>query len=94
VTREEARRCLLSLLGDLAPEADLSTLDPTRDLRRQLDLDSFGFLTLLVRVKERTGVDVPDADHRRLAVLDDAVEYLVARSGGGPAGGRDPTREG
>jgi acyl carrier protein len=80
VTPEEVRRRLLSILGDLAPEADLSALDPRTDLRRQLDIDSFGFLTLMVRVKEEMGIDVPDADHRKLLVLDSAVEYLAARS--------------
>jgi acyl carrier protein len=83
VTPEEIRRRLLSILGDLAPEADLSTLDPKRDLRRQLDIDSLGLLTLMVRVKAEMGIDVPDADRRNLLTVDAAVEYLVARSSAG-----------
>ena len=81
MTREEIRRRLLDLLGRIAPEADLSALDAGRDLRQQLDIDSFGFLTLMVRVHEAFGVDVPEADYRRLRSLDDAVAYLAGRSG-------------
>jgi acyl carrier protein len=83
VTPDEVRRRLLSILVGLAPEADLSTLDPKRDLRRQLDIDSLGLLTLMVRVKEEMGIDVPDADRRNLLTVDAAVEYLVARSNAG-----------
>jgi hypothetical protein len=32
-------------LGNIAPEADLTTVDPKADLREALDVDSMDFLT-------------------------------------------------
>jgi acyl carrier protein len=81
VTRAEVRRRFLALLAGIAPEAELSSLDSARDLGAQLDIDSFGFLTLLARVHEELGVEVPDADARRLRTLDGAVSYLGDRVG-------------
>ena len=48
-------------------------------LRDQVDLDSMDFLNFLVRLHEKLGVDVPEADYAKLVTLDDFVAYLGAR---------------
>lgn len=77
------RRQLLACLGDIAPEADLATLDPERPLRAQVDLDSADWLNFLVAVHERLGVDVPDAEAARLRTLAQLAAYCAAHR---PAG--------
>jgi len=79
VTRDELRAALLRILGTVAPEADLSSFRADRPLRDQLDIDSFDLLTMMVRIREALGVDVPDADYARLRTIDEAVTYLEAR---------------
>ena len=79
MTRDELRATLLRILGTVAPEADLATLRTDRPLREQLDIDSFDLLTMMVRIREAVGVDVPDADYARLRTIDDAAAYLEAR---------------
>jgi acyl carrier protein len=81
VTRDQVRAAILRALGDIAPEADLDRLDPRRDLREQLDLDSMDVLNLATALHEALGVDVPEADYAAIATLDGAVDYLAARVG-------------
>lgn len=80
MNREEIRRAVLSALAEIAPEADLDRLAPDAELRETLDLDSMDFLGFVEKLAAATGVEVPDADARRLATLAGAVEYLAARS--------------
>lgn len=76
----DIRRTVLTALGAVAPEADLSTLDPAEPIRDQLDLDSMDFLNFVVSLHERLGVEVPEADYNKLATVDGAVAYFTART--------------
>jgi acyl carrier protein len=66
-----------TILGQIAPEADLSDVDPDEDLRTELDLDSLDFLGLIEGLKERTGVDVPEADYPLVRSLTGLTTYLT-----------------
>lgn len=85
MTREQIQAVLLEEIGNIAPEADLTALDPEADLRETLDIDSIGFLNLLIALGARLGIQVPEKDYAKLATLRLAVEYLVTRA---PAGNR------
>ena len=76
---DEIRSLVLEALAAIAPEADLGSLDPREDLREQLEIDSMDLLNLVIRVHERTGVEIPEADYPKLSTLDSAVAYLAAR---------------
>jgi acyl carrier protein len=77
---DEARRAVVAGLTRIAPELDLTEIDPQGDLREQADLDSMDFLELVARLCERTGLSIPEDDYDRLGSLDALVGYLVARS--------------
>ena len=76
---EQLKAVVLAALGDVAPELDAATLDPKRDLRDQLDLDSMDFLNFVVGLHKALGVDIPEADYRKLGTLDACVAYLAAK---------------
>jgi acyl carrier protein len=78
-TPEEIRATVLGVLGEIAPDADLSNIDPGESLRDQLDLDSMDFLNFAIGLHRRLDVEIPEADYPRLASLDGAVAYLQAR---------------
>jgi len=80
VNETELRAAVLGALGEIAPEADLSALDAQMPLREQLDLDSMDFLNVVVAIHRRTGIEIPEADYRKLATLADAIAYLTTRS--------------
>lgn len=77
---EALRDALLRILGELAPEADMSALKPDLRIRDQLDLDSMDFLNFLIAVHEATGVDIPEADYPKLRTLTGIIAYLQAKT--------------
>jgi acyl carrier protein len=79
MTEAQIKATVLKGLGTIAPEADLSTLDPKAKVRETLDIDSFDFLTFLIGLNDALGVEIPEADYGQLATLADIVAYHTAR---------------
>jgi polyketide biosynthesis acyl carrier protein len=84
MNRAELEAAVRAALGRIAPEA-LPGLDDARPLRDQAELDSMDVLRFLAAVRDATGIEIPEADARRLESVDDLVGYL---SGRGAAGAR------
>ena len=76
----EIRTIVLEALRHVAPELDPSALDATRPVREQVDIDSIDFLRVLAELKQKLGVDVPEADYDKVRTLDETVAYLGARA--------------
>jgi acyl carrier protein len=81
MNQTDIRRALIEALASVAPEGDYDRLKPDRPLRDQLDIDSYDFLNVVVRLHEQLGVDIPEADYQKLATLDSALAYLAPRVG-------------
>lgn len=73
------RESVLRVLGQVAPEVDLGSVDPAVNLREQLDLDSMDILNLAVGLFQATAVEVPERDYPRIVTIDGAVAYLMTR---------------
>lgn len=68
-----------TVLHDIAPELDLTTVDEEGDLRMAADLDSIDFLNLMVGIHDLAGVDIPERDYDRVSTLGGLVAYITAR---------------
>jgi acyl carrier protein len=79
---DDLRKTVLRTLGEIAPEADLASLDPAKPFRDQLDLDSMDFLNFVIALHERLRVEVPEEDYPKLATLNGCVAYLEAADAG------------
>ncbi len=80
MTEDQAREAILTALAEIAPEVNGASLDPAVPLQDQIDLDSMDFLSLVLRVNELTGIDIPERDYPLLSSLDAGARYL-ARAG-------------
>jgi acyl carrier protein len=78
----ELRAAVLKALHRVAPEADLTTLDPNVDLREELDIDSIGVLEFATGIQKETGIEVPERDYPRIVRLDDCIHYLTLAAKG------------
>jgi acyl carrier protein len=76
MTEAEIRALVLEQLGNIAPEADPSSIDPEAPLRDELDIDSMDFLNFVIALHERLEVDIPEVDYPKLATINGAVGYL------------------
>jgi acyl carrier protein len=79
MTETQIKEVIVTGLGRIAPEADLSTLDPAANVREALDIDSFDHLNLLIGLHDELGVEIPEADYSQLSTLADIITYLSAR---------------
>lgn len=79
---EDIKAVVYDVIGGVAPEADLDTLDPEADLREALDIDSMDFLNVVIALHERLGVDIPEADYPELVTLDGMLAYLADKGAG------------
>jgi acyl carrier protein len=66
-------------LGNVAPEVEWESLDPGRDLRDQIDIDSVDFLNFVIGLHKELGIEIPDADVPKLATLQSSIGYLMSR---------------
>ena len=78
MSKEEIRNTVLRVLGQIAPEADLSQIKPGLRIRDQLDIDSMDLLNFVIGLHRELKVEIPEADYGKLATLDGCVEYLAA----------------
>jgi acyl carrier protein len=79
MTETEIRQIVHQALSNVAPEVDLAAIDPGKDLRDQIDIDSVDFLNFVIGIHKKLGVEIPDADVPKLATLNSCVSYLVTR---------------
>lgn len=76
VTPDQIKDTVLRLLGEIAPEADLTGLKPDLSFRDQLDLDSMDFLNFVILLHKTFGVEIPESDYPKYATLKGCVEQL------------------
>jgi acyl carrier protein len=76
MTKDEIRGIVLRVLGQIAPEADLSNLKPDLRIRDQLDIDSMDLLNVVIALHKELNVEIPEADYSKLATLDGCIAYL------------------
>ena len=80
MTRDEISATVLRILGEIAPEADLTRLKPDVSFRDQLDIDSMDFLNFVIALDEELDVRIPESDYPKLSNLDACVEFLSSRN--------------
>ncbi len=75
----EVKKLVLDIIADVALDEDISHLKDDTPLREQLDLDSMDFLDIVMELKKRHQVEVPQIDYPQLASLKSCVEYLAPK---------------
>ena len=76
MTPAEIREEVLDILSDIAPDEDLSQLKDDVRFREQLELDSMDFLDIVMELRKRHRIQIPEDDYVNLASMDSTVRYL------------------
>jgi acyl carrier protein len=79
MTAAEIREEILDILSDIAPDEDLSNLVDDRRFREQLELDSMDFLDIVMELRKRHRIQIPEQDYEQLASMASTVAYLEPR---------------
>jgi acyl carrier protein len=75
----EIRSEILDILSDIAPDEDLSQLADDKPFREQIELDSMDFLDIVMELRKRHRIQIPEEDYAHLASLASTVAYLEPR---------------
>ena len=76
MTAGEIRDEILDILSDIVPDEDLSALKDDVPFREQIELDSMDFLDIVMELRKRYRVQVPEDDYVELATMAGTVKYL------------------
>ena len=79
MTKDDIKQVVLDIIADIAPDEDLTTVKPEVRLRDQLSLDSMDFLDIVMELRKKHGIEVPEADYVQLASLDSCANYLLPK---------------
>ena len=81
----EIRTAILEILEDIAPDEDLTNLEDEKAFRDQLELDSMDFLDIVMELRKRYRVQVPEEDYPQLNSMASTVTYLTPKMENVPA---------
>ena len=76
---EDIKSVILEIIGDIDEEADLEALDGDKPLRDQLDLDSMDFLDIVMELRKRYKLQIPENEYPELISLNSCVKYLTPK---------------
>ena len=63
MTNDQIKHAVLQIIAVIAPDEDLSHVKSDVALRDQLELDSMDFLDIVMELRKRYGVEVPEGDY-------------------------------
>jgi acyl carrier protein len=76
MTAIDIREEIINILADIVPDEDLSNLHDDKPLREQIELDSMDFLDIVMELRKRYRIQIPEDDYIQLATLASTVKYL------------------
>ena len=76
MTPAEIRQEVIDILQDIAPDEELDELVDDKPFREQLELDSMDFLDIVMELRKRHRVQIPEEDYSHLASMESTVTYL------------------
>jgi acyl carrier protein len=79
MTPAEIREEVQDILGNIAPDEDVTQLQDDVPFREQLELDSMDFLDIVMELRKRYRVQIPEEDYGELASMASTVRYLEPR---------------
>ena len=72
----QVREVVMDIIADIALDEDVTQIKDDLALRDQLDLDSMDFLDIVMELKKRHKIEVPQEDYPKLATMESCVNYL------------------
>lgn len=79
MTTNEIREAVLEILKSIAPDEDLGEIRDEVAFREQLEFDSMDFLDIVMELRKRYRIHVPEEDYGQLVSMATTVAYLQPR---------------
>lgn len=76
MTRPEIREAIIGILSDIAPDEDYDNLKDDVSFREQLSMDSMDMLDIVLELRRRYKLQIPEEDYPHLVSMDTTLAYL------------------
>ena len=76
MNKEDIVLAIKDIIATIAPDEEIGGLTMSEPLREQIELDSMDFLDIVMELRKRYGVVVPEESYGELATLDSCANYL------------------
>ena len=77
MTPAEIREEVIDILENIAPDEDFSDLEDSKSFQEQVELDSMDFLDIVMELRKRYRVQIPEQDFGHLQSMQSTVDYLT-----------------
>lgn len=68
---------VIRAITDVAPDIDAESVRAGDSLRVDLELDSMDFLSVVQKLAEETGVEIPEEGYPELTTIEACADYLA-----------------
>ncbi|MBR2694529.1 MAG: acyl carrier protein [Thermoguttaceae bacterium] len=76
MTRPEIRTAIIDILADIAPDEDYDQLKDDVSFREQLSMDSMDMLDIVLELRKRFKIQIPEEDYPHLVSMNSTLDYL------------------
>ncbi|MDO5582191.1 MAG: acyl carrier protein [Planctomycetia bacterium] len=76
MTGPEIREAIIGILSDIAPDEDYEALNDQVSFREQLSMDSMDMLDIVLELRRRYKLQIPEEDYPQLATMQSTIAYL------------------
>jgi acyl carrier protein len=77
MTGPEIREAVISILSDIAPDENFASMKDEVSFRDQFEMDSMDLLDIVLELRNRYRVQIPEEDYPKLDNMNSTVEYLL-----------------
>ena len=77
MTGPEIREAVVNILSDIAPDEDFSAIKDDVPFSEQFEMDSMDLLDIVLELRKRYRVQIPEEDYPKLGNMNSTVEYLM-----------------
>ncbi len=76
MTGPEIRDAVIQILADISPDEDFATIKDDVSFRDQFEMDSMDLLDIVLELRKRYRVQIPEEDYPKLDNMSSTVAYL------------------
>ncbi|MBR4753128.1 MAG: acyl carrier protein [Thermoguttaceae bacterium] len=77
MTSSELRESIIDILSEIAPDEDYEGLKDDVSFRDQLGMDSMDMLDVVLELRRRYKLSIPESDYPHLDSMNSTIEYLL-----------------
>ncbi|MDR3232901.1 MAG: acyl carrier protein [Planctomycetaceae bacterium] len=77
MTGTEIREAVINILSDIAPDENFSSLKDDVPFKDQFEMDSMDLLDIVLELRKRYRVQIPEEDYPKLDCMNSTVAYLL-----------------